>query len=51
LVDDHVRVVSWLPPAVSDVGLAEMVTVGSGFTVTVTDAGLLVPPEPVQVMV
>jgi hypothetical protein len=55
-VDDHVRFIDW--PSVIDVGLAEIVTVGAGvatdaagFTVTVTDAGLLVPPEPVQVAI
>jgi hypothetical protein len=53
-VDDHVMVVLW--PAVIEVGFAERVTVGTGVTtgaavaVIVTEATLLVPPGPVQVI-
>jgi hypothetical protein len=40
-----------LPPAAMEVGFAMMVTVASGFTVTVTDAVAFVPPDPVAVAV
>jgi hypothetical protein len=40
-----------LPPKATAAGAAVRVTVGTGFTVTVTVAGELVPPGPVQVSV
>ena len=46
---DHVRV-ELLPEAIV-VKLAESVTVGTGATVTMTLAGEVVPPAPVQVSV
>jgi hypothetical protein len=38
------------PPALTDIGLAVMVTVGAAPTVTVADA-VAVPPDPVAVRV
>ena len=46
LVDDQVSVED--PPLATDVGFAVSDTVGTGNTVTVTEA-LALPPEPVQV--
>ena len=48
-VDDQVKVEGC--PEETDVGLAEIVAVGNGLTVTVTEAGAEVPPAPVQVSV
>ena len=45
LVDDQVSVED--PPLATDVGFAVSDTVGTGNTVTVTEA-LALPPEPVQ---
>jgi hypothetical protein len=47
LVELHVSVE--VPPAATDCGLALRVTSGADPTATVTDAGMLVPPGPVQV--
>jgi hypothetical protein len=38
-----------VPPAATDGGLAARLTVGSGTTATVTAAGVLAAPAPVQV--
>jgi hypothetical protein len=46
LLDDQVSVED--PPLATDVGLAVSVTMGTGSTVTITEA-LALPPEPVQV--
>jgi hypothetical protein len=48
LVEDHVRVVG--DPITTEVGLAAIVTVGSGFTVTAVEA-FATPPSPVHVSV
>jgi hypothetical protein len=50
-VEDHVTVTDW--PAVTVVGLAEIVTVGTGGFVTVkfADVGAVAPFGPSQVMV
>jgi hypothetical protein len=48
-VEVHVKVED--APAATVVGLALICTVGSGLTVTVTEAGALVPPAPLQVTV
>jgi hypothetical protein len=49
LVEDHVSVLE--PPEPMLAGLALIVTVGAGRTVTVADCGCEVPPVPVQVSV
>jgi hypothetical protein len=48
-VEAHVKVAD--PPAATEAGVAVICTVGNGLTVTVTVAGELVPPEPLQMTV
>jgi hypothetical protein len=48
-VEVHVKVEG--APGATEAGVAVICTVGSGLTVTVTVAGELVPPEPLQMTV